>query len=221
MDIGEITSGVPILAFPQTVFFPQTALDWALRPGTLADMFQEAHASGAPIGIFRARPATEGEGSLPCERIGTIGRISELERVGGAVNVTFFGHYCADILKLTPSDPLNLADVQRRAESLEFSGADALMKLIYEAELLVKKLNPYVRDRELAIPTDEELQFLFAALVNSIAAYLPSPPNLKQAWLEEANVNKRYALIKEEIMRLSALDDLVNKAPKCEDPGLN
>lgn len=220
MDIGEIR-GVPILAFPQTVFFPQTALDWAVRPGQLADMFQEAHASGAPIGIFRAKPANGDEGSLPCERIGTIGGVSELAREGGAINVTFFGHYCADILKLTPSEPLNMADVQRRAESLEVSSTDDLMVMIYEAESIFKKLNPYVRDSKLAIPPDDELQFLFAALVNSIAAYLPSPPNLKQAWLEEANLNERYALVKGEIVRLSALDDLVNKAPKCENPELN
>lgn len=221
MDKGEIIRGVPILAFPHTVFFPQIELEWAVKPGELGELFRAAYTNRSPIGIFRAKPATRDEGSLPCERVGTIGRVSDIAFSSDAVKVEFTGHYSAELLKLTLSEPLNLADVQRREMALEVDSIDDLMDLIHEALSIAEMLNPDVRGGELAIPPDDELEFLLEALVNSIASYLPSPTNLKQTWLEEAGLNKRYALLKEEIVRLSALDDLVSKAPMPKDPELN
>jgi Lon protease-like protein len=218
---GEIMQGLPVMLFPDTVFFPHTFIDWEVERGNLADMFQKAQEHERLIGIFLQRENAGDELAPPYEQPGTFGRVSKTEATADGLKITLHGKFRADIIRITRFKPVMEVEARVRGEHLHFTSAEEMRGILKDAIALAQQFKPAESRARVKLPSEDKWAVLFTMLVNSIASFLPTSSANKQEWLREDDLLTRYRMIREEMVRTWTLGQLMEQAPMKDDPRLN
>jgi Lon protease-like protein len=212
---------LPFLALPETVFFPHTFIDLDTASERHVELFRRAQKQGLHVGIFLAREVPLEGISPPYEQPGTFGRVASLETAAKGVKVTLHGEFRADVLRITRFQPIAEADLRVREDHLHFTSADEMRGILTDAIELVQRFKPVEARTRVSLPPEEKWAVLFTMLLNSIASFLPVRPAKKQEWLGTDDLLERYRKVREEMVRMWSLNQLMEQMPFTDDPRLN
>lgn len=215
---------LPFMALPGIVFFPETTISLYIFEQHYANMVKECLAGNRLLGIFLAKPGLwEGDAYLPCETIGTCGRIessSALEE--GHLNVAVRGVCRAVLKEVVRTQPYPLARTQFIEESLGDPTAENLEKALRDIIALVQRFSRVPTSRKINLPSKETWKELFITVTNSVASILPVAAQKKQLWLSQDDIYSRYRMVSSELDRLYRLNTIMESVPPpTDDPRLN
>ncbi len=216
------TTNLPFLALPETVFFPHTFVDLELTLPHHKELFRSAQSQGLPVGVFLAKSYITEDEPETYARLGSFGRIIELTTSAStSCNVTLHGLYRARIKRVTRLRPYPMANISVLTDHLHVASPEQFRKTLDDLVELVQRFKLTEKRQVVTLPKPEKWREFFSVLVNAVAAFLPADAHRKQEWLNQDDLIERYELIRQEMVRLWKLNQVLSRVPPAEDPNLN
>jgi|GEM_PF-1999812 len=216
------TTDLPFLALPETVFFPHTFVDLELRLPRHQELFHAAQSQRSPIGVFLAKRYVSNDEPEAHAMVGSFGRIVELTTsASGSCSVALHGLYRARIRRVTRLRPYPTADITILTDHLHVTSPEQFRKTLDDLVELVRRFKLIKERPNVTLPKPEKWREFFRTLVNSVAAFLPADAQRKQEWLSCDDLIERYELMRQEMVRLWKLNQVLSQVPPAENPNLN
>jgi len=216
------TTNLPFLALPETVFFPHTFVDLELTLPHHQELFRTAQSQKLPVGVFLAKRYISEDEPEAYARLGSFGRVIELTTsASGSSNVTLHGLYRARIKRVTRLRPYPMANITVLTDHLHVTSPEQFRKTLDDLVELVQRFKLTKERPVVTLPKPEKWREFFGTLVNAVAAFLPADANRKQEWLNRDDLIERYELMRQEMVRLWKLNQVLSQTPPVENPNLN
>ena len=195
---------VPIFPLPDLALFPNTLLPLHIFEPRYRAMVTDSLARDRRLAIVGLKPGYEGDyaGRPAVHEVAGLGRIVKCERMAtGRFNILLKGEMRVRIERELPSDTL-----YRLAQSVELPDAgaerDAVPSLLGEVKRACRRILKAVRR---ATPEMEETLAAAAApgiLCDQVASAVIPSPSVRQALLEELDVERRLRRLLAELENL-------------------
>jgi len=190
---------LPVFPLPNTVFFPKTVLPLYVFEPRYQAMVRDARDGDGRIVVVL-------EAGRELRELGTVGRIRDLESLGGGrYNLRLEGLERVSIAELPAAgEPYRRVRVEYRPESIGAADAPALAEARLELLAAYGMLHGMAREnRPLALGLD----LPFEVVVNTVCASLPVEAALRQRLLAEDDLFERKSLA---IEYISAVADAMS-----------
>ncbi|RLC61246.1 MAG: hypothetical protein DRI48_10960 [Chloroflexi bacterium] len=216
------TANLPFLALPETVFFPHTFVDLELGLPHHQELFSSAQSQGLPVGVFLAKRYVSEAEPEPYARLGSFGRIVDITTSeSGTSSVTLHGLFRARIKRVVRLRPHPIADITVLTDHLHVTSTQQFRRTLADLVELVQRFKLTEERPVVTLPKPERWREFFGTLVNAVATFLPAEAHRKQEWLKKDDLIERYELMRQEMVKLWKLNQVLSQVPPADNPHLN
>jgi ATP-dependent Lon protease len=193
----RIPDEAPIILSAATVMYPQQLMPvLASEPGDIQAIDAAAASEDKVVGVFSQQPAGDGSHSGAPQPIGTVAAIVRMAKApDGSTHAILQGLARVRLAEIRQEEPVTTGRIERLEEKVERGLAlEAMMREVVSAFQHVVSLSDTIPS-ELATAVNNVTDP--SALADYIAANLSIGPEDRYSVLEELDVNKRLARVRE------------------------